>query len=64
MAEGPIEMLIHGAMAGGAAYLLMNLLLPGQDRLTTLRYSVLVSNGVSSYMILFGHGLPMGLGFT
>jgi hypothetical protein len=56
MADGPIKIRIHGAMAGGAAYLLMVRI--GQDRTTALRNSVLVSNCVSSYMILFGHGLP------
>jgi hypothetical protein len=56
MAEGTIKMLIHGAMAGVAAFGLITA--SGQPFEQAVRNSVLVSKGVSSYMILFGHGLP------
>ena len=55
MAEGPLTMVMHGGMFGMAAYLAMTQVMQ-QSPSVALGRSVLVANGVSSYMILFGHG--------
>ena len=48
-------MVMHGGMFGMAAYLVMTQVFQ-QSPSVALGRSVLVANGVSSYMILFGHG--------
>ncbi|MCH1522997.1 MAG: hypothetical protein L7T80_09235 [Arenicellales bacterium] len=49
MAESPMTMMMHGMMAGGVMYLV-----------TGSEYNaVLTANVVSTYMIMFGHALPM-----
>ena len=50
-------MVMHGGMFGMAAYLVMTQVMQ-QSPSVALGRSVLVSNGVSSYMILFGHAMP------
>ena len=57
MAEGPLTMVMHGGMFGMAAYLAMTQVMQ-QSPSVALGRSVLVANGVSSYMILFGHAMP------
>ena len=47
-------MVMHGGMFGMAAYLVMTQVMQ-QSPSAALGRSVLVANGVSSYMILFGH---------
>ena len=54
MADGPLTMVMHGGMVGMAAYLVMTKAMQ-QSPSAALGRSVLVANGVSSYMILFGH---------
>ena len=49
-------MVIHGGILGMAAYLVMTKAMQ-QSPSEALVRSVLVANGVSSYMILFGHKL-------
>lgn len=50
-------MVMHGGMFGMAAYLVMTQVMQ-QSPSVALGRSVLVANGVSSYMILFGHAMP------
>ena len=57
MAEGPLTMVMHGGMFGMAAYLVMTQVMQ-QSPSAALGRSVLVANGVSSYMILYGHNAP------
>ena len=56
--EGPLTMVMHGGMVGMAAYLVMTKAMQ-QSPSEALVRSVLVANGVSTYMILFGHAAPL-----
>jgi hypothetical protein len=57
MSESPLMMLLHGAIIAVGLYLLMRHLLK-QSYSQALTRSVLLGLLVSSYMIVFGHGLP------
>ena len=54
--EDPKTMIKHGALVGGALFLVM--LGMGQDSGTAMRRSALTGAAVSAYMITFGHELP------
>lgn len=56
--EGPLTMQMHGALIGAVSYGVMLYVLQ-QSPTVALRRSVLVANAVASYMIVFGHSLPM-----
>jgi hypothetical protein len=57
MAKDNVEMMKHGAMIGGGAFLVMTLM--GQDTETAFSHSIKLAGGVTAYMIMFGHGLPL-----
>jgi len=54
--EDPKTMMKHGALVGGALFLVM--LGMGQDSGTAMQRSALAGAAVSAYMITFGHELP------
>jgi len=58
--EGPLEMVLHGAIIAGIAYLLMIYLLK-QSNTVALTRSVLFGLLTSVYMIVFGHKLPTSI---
>ena len=49
MSETPMTMMMHGMMAGAVVYVASG----------SQFYGVLTANAVSTYMIIFGHALPM-----
>jgi len=57
MNEGPLEMVLHGALFGVVAYLIMKYLLKQSDSKALTR-SVLLGLLVATYMVVFGHNLP------
>ena len=58
--EGPLTMLVHGALVALVLFLVMKYIL-GQSDNKALTRSVLAGCLVSAYMILFGHKLPTQL---
>jgi hypothetical protein len=57
MREGPLTMVLHGALVAVVLYLLMKYVL-GQSDAKALTRSVLLGLLVAVYMLVFGHGLP------
>ena len=57
MAEGPLIMVLHGALIALVLYLVMVYIL-GQSSPMALSRSVLIGSIAVAYMVLFGHGLP------
>jgi hypothetical protein len=55
--EGPLTMVVHGGLAALVLFLVMKYVL-GQSNSKSLNRSVLAGCFTTSYMILFGHGLP------
>ena len=54
--EDPKTMMKHGALVGGALFLVM--LGMGQDSGTAANLGIATGAAVSAYMITFGHELP------
>ena len=53
-----MTMMVHGMMAGAVVYVGSTSLL-GQSADSAMYIGALTANAVSTYMILFGHALPM-----
>jgi hypothetical protein len=60
MNEHPLMMLVHGAILGIVAYVLMRYFLK-QSEAKAMTRSVLFGLLVATYMIVFGHKMPTSI---